>query len=184
MPVRSVKSSRLVPIVIRKPSYGDGTKGCFVISLADAVSSSEVFDWVQTAELEYRRAIERWSKRVVRIRLNKSDPTERWKLAEDITSFLSVLEKKWNLQIVNVLPAFSSDLGISERALELMLKFRRRFALTDVEKSGIRWSKFQEMVDIRNDAKMRQCFKMAVRRELKTDGDIRRFKRKANSMPR
>jgi hypothetical protein len=182
MPAKSSSRQELTPIAIRRSSFGDGVKGSFVISLADAVSSPEFFEKLQKAELDYWNALPKWSRRIVRIRRNKSDAVERWMLAEDIGAFRIRLEVKWKLRLTNALPALSTDLGLSERSLELMLKLRKRFSLPEVKKSRIGWSKFQELVDIRNDTQMKRCFDMIRKKELKTDGDIRSFKRRANSL--
>ena len=184
MTARPGNSKEMIPIAIRRSSFGDGIKGSFVISLVDAISSPESSEELQKAELEYWNALRKWSKRIARIKSNKADPVERWRLADDITGFKNRLEVKWRLQLTNTLPALSTDLGVSERSLELMLKLRKRFSLPEVKKSKIGWSKFQELVDIRNEIQMKRCLDMVSRKELKTDGDIRRFKRKANSLHR
>jgi hypothetical protein len=182
MPARSSSPQELTPIAIRRSSFGDGVKGSFVISLVDAISSPEFYEELQKAESEYWNALQNWSTRIARIKGNKADPVERWRLADDITSFRNRLEDKWRLRLTNALPALSTDLGVSERSLELMLKLRRRFSLPEVKRSKIGWSKFQELVDIRNDIQMKRCLDMITRKELKTDGDIRVFKKKANSL--
>jgi hypothetical protein len=155
-----------------------------VISLVDAISSPELSEELQKAELEYWDALRKWSKRIVIIKSSRANPVERWRLADDIMAFRTRLEVRWGLQLTNALPAVSTDLGVSERSLELMLKLRKRLSLPQVKESRIGWSKFQELVDIRNDIQMKRCLDMVRRRKLKTDRDIRRFKREANSKNR
>ena len=182
MPVRSTEHRRLTPIAIRRSSVNTGDKGRFVISLADAISSPGLYERLQSAEKEYRNALPKWHKRISRIKDNRSGSVERWRLADDILAFENHLRTKWNIQPTNTLSAISLDLGISRCSLGYMFRLRERFSFAEVGALRFGWSKLQEILDIEDDDRMKQCVGLVSRNILKSDGDIRKFKKKANSL--
>lgn len=182
MPLEPIGHRRLTPIAIRRSSVNTGDKGRFVISLTDAISSPGLYERLQSAENEYRGSLPKWHKRVSRIREKGSGAVERWRLADDIIRFEEYLRSRWSIQPTNTLRAISLDLGISKSALGYMFRLRERFSLAQVKALKIGWSKVQEILDIEGDALMMKCIDMADEKILKSDGDIRKFKREANAL--
>ncbi len=170
----------VIPVIIRSATGSNNVTRSFVVALIDAVSSPDTHSKLQGGETDYRGAVRRWRGLVADIRRNRSDPVRRWKLADDIYSFEHLLKVKWGLEATNLVPAIARDIRLSIRALRLILRLRTRFRLNEVRAYGMNWSKFQEVLDIRDDEAMRRCIGLIQQGEVKRDSEIREFKLKAN----
>jgi hypothetical protein len=174
----------LVPVAIRRPTGPAAADHAFVASLSDVVASADVYRNLQSAEAEYRDAITRWKETLRVIASRRSDPVLRWRLAEEIRRYERRMRTAWRLYPSNLLEAVSRDIGISDSALGYILLFRERFTLSEVKAAALGWSKFQELLDIKDDREMRKCLKLVKRGRLRFDHQIRDFKRRANAANR
>jgi len=182
MDAESRKPNRAIPAVIKRSSLSPQNQGSFVVSLADAMSSSNFHEKVQNAEREYRNAVSRWAGRVSRIEKNRSDTLLRWRLADDIATFRKHLRVKWGIEPTNIVLAASIDLGVSYSSLKYMLCLRERFTLKEVEFGRITWARYQEILDIKDDNLMKECINLVRRGVITSPRGIREFKKKANSL--
>ena len=170
----------LVPVAIRRPEGPASADHAFVASLSDVVASSDTYRKLQAAEAEYRTAIGKWKEALGVIASRRSDPVLRWRLADEIRRYERRMRSTWRLYPTNLLEAVSRDIGISDSALGYILLLRERFTLAEVKEAGLGWSKFQEVLDIRDDRDMRKCLKLIRQGRLRFDHEIREFKRRAN----
>ncbi len=115
------------------------------------------------------------------IKGNLSDPVPRWRLAEMVEKFRRRMAADWGFEPTNYRVAVSRDIGISESALDYILRLRSRFTVDEVENLGMNWSKFQEVLDIKDDARMRECLDLIRLGRIRFDTEIRAFKRRANA---
>ena len=173
----------LIPVSIRRPSNarGTSTSQAFVVSLEDIVSEPGVHESLRTAEGEYRDSLADWRGLISAIERNRSDPVLRWSLAESVDGFRRRMGTDWGLEPTNYLIAVSRDIGISDSALDYILRLRSRFTLEKVENLGMNWSKFQEVLDIKDDAHMEEGVDLIRSGQIKSRAEIREFKRRANA---
>jgi hypothetical protein len=73
--------------------------------------------------------------------------------------------------------ALSRDLELSRSRLKYLIRFRTFYPTISQVSKKINWSKYQEMLDIKDATKRRICEKKILSGEMKTDADIRDFKR-------
>ncbi len=171
----------LIPVSIRRRSHTQGAPRAFVVSLDDVVSAPNVHERLRRAERAYRDSLTEWRGLVTDIKRNRSDPVLRWRLAESVENFRRGMGADWGLEPTNYLIAVSQDIEISDSALGYVLRLRSRFTAEKVESSGMNWSKFQEVLDIKDDARMRECVDLIRLGRIRSRAEIREFKRRANS---
>jgi hypothetical protein len=174
-------ANELVAVAIRRPTLTENGESRFVISLSDVVANSDFYERLRSAEKDYGTAIKRWKKSVERIRIRKSDALPRWELGNSITFFQKRLQRKYKFQVTNMMDAISRDIGISHSALGYILRLREEFFRDEVKSIGLNWSKLQEALDIKNRESMIECIRLIRKGRLRTDDEIREFKRKSNS---
>lgn len=170
-----------IPVSIRKSSDPLRASRSIVISLDDALASEDVHARIREAEASYQQTLARSRIMLSEIKRLRSDPLLRWKLAEHVENLREHMENKWHFRPANLASALSRDLGLSESALNYALRLRTRFSRNEVSQSGVNWSKFQELLDIKSDDEMKRCFQMVKEGKLQGDSEIRTFKKKANS---
>lgn len=168
-------------MAIRSPSIGERGQSAFVVSLADMVTSQDTYDRLRNAEQDYMDHLDRWKRQVQSVKKERSNPARRWKLGDSILSFQRKMRLRWRLRPTNLLEAVSRDLELSDSALGYTLRLRQRFTLDEIHTLGFGWSKFQEILDIKDDTMMRKCALLIKKGRLKHDEDIREFKRTANA---
>jgi len=174
-------SDVVIPVVVKK-SYNSGKETrVFLISLVDAVSSPSIHKKVKEAELFYNRAQERWLKIMSDIKKDRSNSLLRWKLGSDIEKTKNYIRKKWGFEITNINEAVAEFLDISKSSVRYIILASRRLHIEDLERMKINWSKIQEAIDIKDDEKMMKCLELISEGAIKTDSEIREFKRLCNS---
>lgn len=171
----------LVPVSIRRPLNAGGTAQAFVVSLEDVVSESGIHERLRAAEEAYRDSLADWRDVVSAIQRNRSDPLLRWSLAESVDGFRRRMGAEWGLEPTNYLIAVSRDIGISDSALDYILRLRSRFTLERVETLGMNWSRFQEVLDIKDETHMEMGIDLIKSGQLRSQAEIREFKRRANA---
>ena len=168
-----------IPVLIKTPTGANQTARTFVVNVSDSLKPG-FYEQIRAAEKEYGEQVEKWQRLVIRLKKERSSALLRWELGAKIKGFFDALRAKSSFVVTNKLEALAHDLGVSESALGYILRMPERFTKVEVEKSKLKWSKFQEILDIRDDAKMRDCVKLILAGRILLDDDIRAFKRKAN----
>ena len=78
----------------------------------------------------------------------------------------------------NVSEALMRDVGTSRSQLNYLLKFRTYYPSIDDVSTEINWSKYRELLDIRSAEARKICETRILSGEIRTDHDIRDFKRR------
>jgi hypothetical protein len=170
-----------IPLEILEIKDPDG-KSRFkaIVSFGDAIAHSEQSQKLIQIQNQYTEIVDRWQKRFKELRSNRklmSDSRLQWKLADEIHSFDKKIEKDGYI-FANVSEALSRDLGVSKSRLNYLMKFRKYYPSIELVSPKINYSKYQEILDIRNSETRKTCEKKILSGELKTDSEIRAFKRK------
>lgn len=163
--------------IIRDP---DGTVHFkAMVSFHDAIADSSQSQKLIQIQSEYTKFVCTCRKLLEEIRGNRkflADSCLQWKLANEIYSFVKRIEKDGYI-FANVYEALSRDLELSKSRLNYLIKFRTYYPTISQVSKKINWSKYQEMLDIKDAAKRKICEKKILSGEIKTDHDIRNFKR-------
>lgn len=167
-----------IPIQIKTPSGADSAVRSFVVGIADLIPVG--YEAVRRAEESYRTKVAEWREDVATFRTNKSDAVLRWRLGKEINRFFRTMVEKHGIAVTNQLEALSHDLGISPDSLGFIVKLPLLFTKSEIESSGLTWSKFQELLGIKSEVKMRQCFRMLRSGKIRYDWEIRAFKYASN----
>jgi hypothetical protein len=129
---------------------------------------------------QYTEMVSRWQEMFKELRSSRKLMSEshlQWKLADEIYSFDKKIEKD-GYTFANVYEALSRDLGVSRSRLNYLMKFRTHYpSLTRVSKK-INWSKYQEILDIKNSKVREICERKILSGEIRTDDQIRSLKKK------
>ena len=171
-------ASVVIPIQIKTPTGADPSVRSFVVEMADLVPLG--YSGVRLAEQQYWANVKEWRDLVAELRKRKSDPLARWQLGYEINRFFQTLKQNRGIVVTNQLEALSHDLGLSHDALGFILRMPVAFTRREVESSRLGWSKFQELMGIKNPSAMRECFRLLRLGKIKYDKEIRFFKRDAN----
>ena len=170
-----------IPLEIMKIKDPDG-KSRFkaIVSFGDAIAHSEQSQKLIQIQNQYTAMVDRWQKKFTELRNSRklmSDSHLQWKLADEIYSFDKKIEKDGYV-FANASEALSRDLGISKSRLNYLMKFRKYYPSLELVSPKINYSKYQEILDIRNSKIREQCEKKILSGELRKDREIRAFKRK------
>lgn len=170
-----------IPLEIMKIKDPDGeSRYKAIVSFGDAVAHPEQSQKLIMIQNQYAELVDRWQrmfKELSNSRKLMSDPHLQWKLADGIYSFDKRIEKDGYF-FANASEALSRDLGVSKSRLNYLMKFRKYYPSIEFVSSRINYSKYQEILDIRNSKIREQCEKKILSGELRKDSEIRAFKRK------
>ena len=170
----------MIRVVVKKPSNSKNEAWVFLVSIADAISSS-TYERLSEAERFYNRSQQKWLDLASQIKKNKSNAILKWKLGRDIGQTMKIIEKRWAIEITNIVGAVAELLGTSRSFIRYCMRASERIRLKDLEKMRINWSKIQEVLDITDDAKMLECLNLIIEGKITKDSEIREFKKKCRS---
>jgi hypothetical protein len=169
-----------IPLEIQMTKDPDGSSHFkAIISFQDAIADSSQSQKLIQIQTEYAELIDTCQKLLKRLRSNRELRTDsylQWELADRIYSFIKRVEKD-NYAFANVSEALSRDLELSKRRLNYLIEFRTFYPEISQVSKRINWSKYQEMLDIRDATRRKICEKRILSGEIKTDAEIRAFKR-------
>jgi hypothetical protein len=169
-----------IPLEIIKTKDPDG-KSSFkaIVSFGDAIAHSEQSQKLIQIQNQYTELVDRWQKAFTELRSNRklmADSKRQWRLADEIHLFSIRIEKDGYF-FANASEALSRDLGVSKSRLNYLAKFRKHYPSIELVSPKINYSKYQEILDIRNPRVREECEKKILSGELQKDSDIRAFKR-------
>jgi hypothetical protein len=99
-------------------------------------------------------------------------------LAQEINSFLNSNSKNLGIVLVNYTEALQRDLGISESELRYIFRFFKKYKNVSELDDRINWSKYRELMDFSDETLRKQCEALIKEGKIKSDSEIRAFKRK------
>lgn len=168
-----------IPLEILKIRDPDGiSRFRAIISFQDAVSDTSQSQKLIQIQKEYIKFVDDCQKLLKQIKKNRrSDSQLQWKLADMIFSFIKRVENNEYI-FANVSEAIPRDVGISKSQLNYLIKFRTYYPTVDLVYKEINWSKYREILDIRYPEVRKICVNKILSGELKTDRDIRDFKKR------
>jgi len=137
-------------------------------------------------EKKYRELIRKcktYAQQIRRSRENMSNSKLQWELADTVYTFIDALERSGYF-FANAIPALSRDTGISKSQLNYLIKFRRCYPNIDAIHQEINWSKYREILDMSDPDARKECKNKILSGEIKTDTDIRKFKKMYKSRGR
>lgn len=150
-----------------------------VASMADALAIPNLEERTRIVEQEYRELISSCAKNLESIKCSKADARLRWQMGNDIVSFQDSTIKKAGAYVCNVVEALSRDFGISQSQLSYILRLQKTYPKEKDLNPRINWSKYRELLDFQNEKSRKMCEELIISGRIKTDSEIREFKKTA-----
>lgn len=170
-----------IPLEILKIRDPDDTSRFkAIISFQDAIVDTSQSQKLIQIQNEYAKLVEGWQGLLKKIRNNRkfmANSQLQWKLADEIYSFIKKIENDGYI-FANVSEALPRDVGISKSQLNYLLKFRMFYPSIDQVSKEINWSKYRELMDFPDQKSRKQCETLIKAGKIKSDTEIREFKRK------
>jgi hypothetical protein len=163
---------------IRDPD--DKSRFKAIVSFQDAIANTSQSQKLIQIQNEYAKFVEDWQRLLKEIRSNPefmANSQLQWKLADEIYSFIKRIENDGYI-FANVSEALPRDVGMSKSQLNYLLKFRTYYPSIDQVSKEINWSKYRELMDFPDQKSRKQCEKLIKTGKIKSDTEIREFKRK------
>lgn len=170
-----------VPLEILKMRDPDGTSSFkAIISMQDAIAHTSQSQKLIQIQNEYTRLVAGCQRLLKDMRSShrfKADSHLQWKFADEIYSFIKRIENDGYV-FANVSDALPRDVGMSKSQLNYLLKFRTYYHSLDQVSKEINWSKYRELMDFPDQKSRKECEALIKMRKIKSDTEIRDFKRK------
>jgi len=169
------------PLEILKIKDPDGvSRFKAIISFQDAVAHTSQSQKLIQIQNEYSKFVDGCQRLLKEIRSNRKCMAYsklQWKLADNIYSFIKRVENDGYI-FANVSEALSRDVGMSKSQLNYLIKFRTHYPSIDQVSNEINWSKYRELMDFSDEKSRKQCETLIKMGKIKSDTEIRDFKRK------
>jgi len=170
-----------IPLEIQKIRDPDGA-GRFkaIVSFQDAIAHTSESQKLVQIQNEYTNLVNNCQKMLKEIRDNRkfmADSRLQWRLADKIYLFIKWIENDGYI-FANVSEALPRDAGMSKSQLNYLIKFRTYYPSIDQVSREINWSKYRELMDFPDEKSRKECEKLIKTGKIKTDTEIREFKRK------
>lgn len=174
-------SESLIPVEIRKITDPGGNSRIGAVTyLSEVLSTPDVQKRLKNIENQYAILLKTCNELLEQIKSPKgrANATLHWKIADNIDNFLRTSPKLSGTVVVNITEALDRDLGVSETQLHYLQRFHRAYPnLADIS-PGINWSKYRELMDFPSPKSRKECEALIKTGKIKTDTEIRDFKRK------
>lgn len=169
-----------IPLEIQKIRDPDGASHFrAIVSFQDAIADTSQSSKLIQIQKGYTALVTIGQKLLKEIRRNKksmADSQLQWSLADEIYSFVKRIENDGYV-FANVSEALTRDMGLSTSQLNYLIKFRTYYPTLDQVHREINWSKYREILDMRSPELRKICESKILSGEIKTDHDIRMFKK-------
>ena len=175
-----MKEFSRIQVEIRTPAQADPDVRAFVVSLANAVQP-EMYRKLRTAERRYQEATRRWKSTLARI---QSDPSNAvLDVAMNNPRGVRGGQRRGQLRghqrRLTHRQALLRDLMVTKSDLGYTLRVSERFDINDIRRSGLKWSRFRELLDIKDEDEMKRCMQLLLAGKIRTNEEIRSFHRTA-----
>jgi hypothetical protein len=170
-----------IPVEIRRIKDPDGTSRLGAIAfLEEVMSTPDIKNRLATIENEYFKLLKQCENILAQTKTLKGRPDAklRWMLAEKVSTFLDVNAKQNGVVLVNYTDALKRDLGVSESELRYIFRFYRKYVSANDLDDRINWSKYRELMDFSDEKMRKQCEALIKEGKIKSDTEIRAFKRR------
>ena len=170
-----------IPVEIRKITDPDGSSRLGAVAyLEEVLSTPDIKNRLSATEKEYELLLRQCREILVQTKTSKGRPDARlrWELANKIYTFLNANMRKIGVVLVNYVDAFQRDLGISESELRYIFRFYNKYKDPNELDPRINWSKYRELMDFSDEKSRKECEKLIKMGRIKSDTEIREFKRK------
>ncbi len=150
-----------------------------LVSFQDAIADTSQSQKLIQIQKEYTILVSNGQRLLKEIRGNKksmADSQRQWSLADKIYSFIKRIENDGYV-FANVSEALPRDIGLSKSQLNYLIKFKTYYPSIDQVYKEINWSKYREILDMRSPELRKICENKILSSEIKTDHDIRMFKK-------
>jgi uncharacterized protein (UPF0210 family) len=170
-----------VPLEILKLRGPDGVERYkAIISFQDAIADTSQSKKLIQIQDEYGKFIAQMQnlwQTIEKNHKNRANSKNQWKLADIINSLVKFVESEGYF-LTNAVEALSRDAGISKSQLNYLRKFRDRYPSINQVSEKINWSKYRELMDFSNEKMRKQCEALIIEGKIKSDREIRDFKRR------
>lgn len=170
-----------IPVEIRRITDPDGTSRLGAIAFLEGVlSTPDIKERLSATENEYFLLLKQCKEILSQTKTSEGRPNAklRWLLANKINTFLDSSAKKLGVILVNYSDALHRDLDISESELRYIFRFYHKYKDANELDSRINWSKYRELMDFSDEEQRKQCEALIKTGHIKSDSEIREFKRK------
>jgi len=170
-----------IPIEIRRITDPDGTSRLGAVAyLEEVLSTPDIKNRLLATEKEYELLLRECTEILAKIKTSTGRPDAglRWKLADRIHGFLNSSILNIGVTIVNYFDAFQRDLGISKSELRYIFRFYSKYKDPTQLDPRINWSKYRELMDFSDEKSRKECENLIKIGKIKSDTEIREFKRK------
>ena len=170
-----------IPVEIRRITDPDGTSRLGAIAFLEGVMSTpDIKDRLATIEKEYFKLLKQSEGILTQTKTSEGRPNAklRWMLAEKVNTFLESNAKNLGVILVNYTDALRRDLGISESELRYIFRFYHKYKKASELDDRINWSKYRELMDFSDEKMRKHCEVLIKEGKIKSDGEIRDFKRR------
>jgi len=169
-----------IPLEIQKIKDPDGaSRFRAIVSFQDAIADTSQSQKLIQIQKEYMILVKDGQRLLKEVRGNKksmADSQLQWSLADKIYSFIKRIENDGYV-FANVSEALPRDIGLSKSQLNYLIKFRTYYPLINQVHKEVNWSKYREILDMRSPELRKICENKILSGEIKTDHDVRMFKR-------
>jgi len=170
-----------IPVEIRKITDPNGTSRLGAVAYLEGVlSTPDIKNRLVATEKEYKLLLQQCQEILAQTKTSKGRPDARlrWELADKIHTFLDSSAKKIGVVLVNYTNTLHRDLGVSESELRYILRFYNKYKNINELDHRINWSKYRELMDFSDEKSRRECETLIKAGQIKSDSEIRDFKRK------
>jgi len=170
-----------IPVEIRKITDPDGTSRLGAIAyLEEVLSTPDIMNRLSATEKQYELLLQQCREILVQTKTSKGRPDARlrWELADKIHTFINSSTRKIGVVLVNYVGSLERDLDISESELRYIFRFYRKYRDPNDLDPRINWSKYRELMDFSDEKSRKQCETLIKMGQIKSDTEIREFKRK------
>jgi hypothetical protein len=175
-----------IPVEIRKITDPDGRSRLGAVAfLGGVLSTPDIKDRLSSLEEKYTLLLKQCENILEKTKTTagRSDATLRWQLAQKVGSFLDLNMKNEGVVFVNYVEALQRDLEVSESELRYIFKFFKKYKNEKELDTRINWSKYRELMDFSDEKLRKQCETLIKEGKIKSDKEIRAFKRQMKTVP-
>ena len=170
----------IIPLEIKKITDPAGkTDFRAVVYIEDAVKRPNTSAQLKEIEEEYVELVQKSKKLLKEIqqtKANRANAKLHWSLGDLIINFFHRLGEKGYF-LANIGPTLSRDIGLSKRYIGYHVQLREDYPNIKSITDEIGWSRYQELLDVRDREKRAILTKKILNGEIVTRNELREFKK-------
>ena len=170
----------IIPLEIKKITDPAGkTDFRAVVYIEDAVKRPNTNVLLKDIEEEYTELVQKSKKllkEIQRTKANRANASLHWSFGDLVIRFLQRLREKGYF-LANIGPTLSRDIGLSKRYIGYHIQLREDYLDVKSISDEISWSRYQELLDVRDRQKRAILAKKILNGEITTRNELREFKK-------